>query len=181
MPSLVNLANSPIGRDTKESQTIGMFTHSLNGSQKLLIFALFNCFRNGRAKSVSRYKRAIGNEFTIAAFLADVLNHGLKHPPLLSIGGNTGTINSFAGVDPGDLTGGVFTSANLLQGNNLACFLLQVSQTETPDVLAGLLSNVASLIKPLTDVVSQSLQGLNCPKLIKIDKNQFKKFPGYAK
>ena len=36
------------------------------------------------------YKRAIGNEYTIPGFLADVVDFGEKYPPLLSTGGNTG-------------------------------------------------------------------------------------------
>lgn len=36
-----------------------------------------------------------------------------------SIGGNTGTVNSFTGVDLGDTTGGVYNAQTLFEGNNL--------------------------------------------------------------
>jgi hypothetical protein len=51
------------------------------------------------------------------------------------IGGNTGAVNSFVGLEAGDLTGGLFNSATLLQGNNLMCFALQVAKTSIPDIL----------------------------------------------
>ncbi|KAJ3847013.1 hypothetical protein EV368DRAFT_69444 [Lentinula lateritia] len=40
----------------------------------------------------------------------------------LSIGGNTGQVNTFTGVDVADLTGGVYNAATLLEGNNFQCF-----------------------------------------------------------
>lgn len=126
------------------------------------------------------YKRAVGNDFTIAAFLLDLVNHGLKYPPLLSIGGNTGTVNSFTPVDLGSLTGGVFNSASLLQGNNLACFLLQAATIATPDIATGLLSVVSNAKKAIIDLVGDSLSGLACPKLEKLNEDQFKSYPGYT-
>ena len=53
----------------------------------------------------------------------------MDYPPLLaaeprtlSIGGNTAGVNTFTGFDMGDLTGGVYNSKNLLNGDNFACF-----------------------------------------------------------
>jgi hypothetical protein len=43
-------------------------------------------------------------------------------PTLLDIGGNTNGVNTFTGVDLGNLTGGVINGQNLLQGDNFACF-----------------------------------------------------------
>jgi hypothetical protein len=46
----------------------------------------------------------------------------LNDPTLLSVGGNTNGVNTFVGLDVGDITGGVINGQNLLQGDNFACF-----------------------------------------------------------
>jgi len=51
-----------------------------------------------------------------------------KYHEIIQIGGNTGTVNSSTGVNPGDITGGVFNTATLLQDNNLVCFAFQAEQ-----------------------------------------------------
>ena len=60
------------------------------------------------------------------SFVLDVIDFGLKDPRLLSIGGNTGKVNTFTGVDPSALTKGIFNGATLTQGNNLECFIFQL-------------------------------------------------------
>jgi hypothetical protein len=40
----------------------------------------------------------------------------------MSIGGNTGTVNSFTGVNFEDLTGGILNAETLLEGLSLLCF-----------------------------------------------------------
>jgi len=87
---------------------------------------------------------------------------------------NTGTTNSFSGVDVGDLTGGLLNSASLLKDNNLGCFVFQVAAQAKPDLL---LAPLAKLTSALGDVVSQ----LGCPQLQKVDDAQLKKYPGYTK
>lgn len=72
----------------------------------------------------------------------------------------------------GDLTGGVFKSADLLKGNNLGCFLYQVSAQAKPDILLGALTT-------LTDAVGKLISGLSCPQLAAIDESKLKQFPGY--
>ncbi|KAF7888589.1 uncharacterized protein EAF02_003130 [Botrytis sinoallii] len=126
------------------------------------------------------YKRAIGDEYTIAGFLVDVVDYALQYPPLLDIGGNMGTPNTFAPVNLGSLTKGVFQTGSLLEGNNLECFVFQVAQAALPDIVAGAVGNLANTIKPFTDVVTQRLGGLGCPQLQGIDQSQFSKFPGYT-
>jgi hypothetical protein len=86
---------------------------------------------------------------------------------------NTGTPNSFSGVNIGDLTGGLLDSASLLEANNLGCFILQVASQAKPDLLLGSLTQLTNL---LGDLVGK----LACPKLGKIDDSQLKKFPGYT-
>ncbi|KAG4424266.1 hypothetical protein IFR04_002670 [Cadophora malorum] len=128
------------------------------------------------------YKRAIGDEYTIPGFLADVLDHAGKYPPFLNISGNTGSPNSFFTADLRSLTSGVFSGADLLDGNNLECFLLQVSQAPTPDSLGGAETQIGikdQLLTPLRTTISERLGALACPKLDNIDKSQYNFFPGY--
>ncbi|KAG6985309.1 hypothetical protein G7Y79_00116g101790 [Physcia stellaris] len=84
------------------------------------------------------YKRPVGDEYTIPGFLSDINQYGLRDSRLLSPGGNTGTPNSFVGVDPSNLSKGVFNAASLTKGNNLECFTFQLVPergTRTSDVL----------------------------------------------
>jgi hypothetical protein len=87
---------------------------------------------------------------------------------------NTGTTNSFTGVDVSDLTGGVFNSKTLLQGNNFACYVYQLAAQAKPDILGGLLDSV-------TSAVGSIIGGLSCPQLKAIDTSNLKKYPGYTK
>ncbi|KAH7030654.1 uncharacterized protein B0I36DRAFT_243142 [Microdochium trichocladiopsis] len=126
------------------------------------------------------YKRPIGDEFSIPDFLIDVLEHAAYYPPLLSIGGNTGTVNSFSGVDVADLTGGVFHTADLLNPDKLQCFVLQIIQAAAPDVLGSMFADVQSAMAPLTDKLAQLLAGKACPQLQEVNANLFQKYPGYT-
>jgi hypothetical protein len=80
-----------------------------------------------------------------------------------SIGGNLGKINSFAGVDPADLTGGVFNLANLLEGNNLLCFVFEVLKFASPNALSGLYKTLAEPLEWVTNVVAEPLLNMTCP------------------
>ncbi|KAL8799485.1 MAG: hypothetical protein Q9182_005853 [Xanthomendoza sp. 2 TL-2023] len=127
------------------------------------------------------YKRAIGHEFTTVDFILGVLEFGLRDPRLLSVGGNTGTPNSFTGIDVTALTKGVFNGATLAQGSNLQCFIFQLIQAEAPSVLTGLYEDLTTALQPLVDSIQGSLKGLNCPQLVGLDRSQYEKFPGWKK
>lgn len=126
------------------------------------------------------YKRPLGNDYSIPSFLVDVLEHAAYDPRLLSIGGNLGEVDSFFGVDVGDLTGGVFNAADLLDANNLECFVLQVIQAAGPDILGTMFSDVKAAMRPLTDKLQQLLAGKTCPQLQEVNSELFEKFPGYT-
>ncbi|KAI4131366.1 MAG: hypothetical protein LQ338_001251 [Usnochroma carphineum] len=127
------------------------------------------------------YKRAIGDEYTIPDFLLDVLQFGLKDSRLLSVGGNTGTTNSYTGVDVTALSKGVFNGATLAQGNNLQCFIFQLIQAEAPGVLTGVYENLTEALQPLVDNLNGNLKGLGCPQLMGVDQSLYNQFPGYTK
>ncbi|KAG9092035.1 hypothetical protein FRC07_011738 [Ceratobasidium sp. 392] len=122
------------------------------------------------------YKRNV--DYSIPLYTLDLLYAGLKHPELLSIGGNTGTVNSFAGVNLGDITGGVFNLENLLKGNNFVCFAFQAAQQVMPDVLKGILGDLTLALGLWTTKVTPVLSGLGCPELTKYDPAVFGTYPG---
>ena len=126
------------------------------------------------------YKRNPVDAYTIPYFAIDLNNMALGHPQFLAVGGNAGTTNSFFGIDPANLTGGVFTAQNLLEGNNLACFGLEASLQEAPDFLSGLYSDIDPAMDKLGSAVSAATGALGCPELNSIDKEQFQRFPGYT-
>lgn len=128
------------------------------------------------------YKRAIGDEYSIPDFLADVLDFGEKYPPLLDVGGNTGKVDSFTVLDLGSVTKGVYSATDLANGNNLECYALPNSQAALPDILLGAATTQGTLnqaLSPLRTTVSQRLADLACPQLGAIDDNQFNVYPGY--
>ncbi|CZT08092.1 uncharacterized protein RCO7_09573 [Rhynchosporium graminicola] len=128
------------------------------------------------------YKRAIGDEYSIPYLNADTVIAAAKYPKFLNVGGNTGKINTFTGVNAEDLTGGVYNSKTLTEGNNLACFAMQFAVQASPDIIqcSNVFNGLTNAMSKLTSQTSSSLSGLSCPQLQKIDQDQFKNFPGYT-
>ena len=50
------------------------------------------------------YKRAANDLYTVPLLITDISNLFEQHPELVAFGGNTGTVNSFAGLNIADLT-----------------------------------------------------------------------------
>lgn len=127
------------------------------------------------------YKRAIGDEYTIPFFLLDLLAAAEQYPQFISVGGNTGKVNTFTGVDVSNLTGGVYNTNTLLQGNNLACFSLQIAQAAVPDLLKPIFSSITAGVNQLNTAFNNALAPLGCPQVTKVDQTLFNAFPGYTK
>jgi hypothetical protein len=105
----------------------------------------------------------------------------ISNPQFLSVGGNTGKTDTFTPVDVTNLTGGVYSSESLLQGNNAMCFAFQAAQQGAPDLLKGVLSDATSALNQLAGAIDPVLSSLGCPQLEAIDESQFSQFPGYSK
>lgn len=76
-------------------------------------------------------RRPLASTFGLDDIVLTLLNAASIDPSLLSVGGNTGKVNSFAGVDAGDITGGAVHTADLLNDPQaLACFLFQAGIEE---------------------------------------------------
>jgi hypothetical protein len=82
-----------------------------------------------------------------------------------SIGGNTGTVNTFTGVDLGDMTGGVLNAASLLDGNNLLCLIFEVVKTLAPDSLSTIFSIIDIPLQLITNTLDAALLNFTCPAL----------------
>jgi hypothetical protein len=111
------------------------------------------------------YRRPIGLDYTIPGFSAEAVALQLAVPERVAVGGNMGTTNSFSPVNLGDLTGGVYNSQNLLEGNNLVCFGYQTLLTAVPDILKGLLGDATSALNLFTSRVAPQFAQFNCPQL----------------
>ena len=100
------------------------------------------------------------NEYSPASFAQDLLKIAAVVPEAVSVGGNTGTTNSFTGVDLGDITGGAYHTADLTNPTKFVCFFYQLSLAIVPDflrsealgsALGGALSLLQSKISPYVD------------------------------
>lgn len=127
------------------------------------------------------YTRNVADPYSILFLNQDTLIMAAQYPEFLSIGGNTGTTNSFVGVDPEDLTGGVFHADKLLEGNNALCYGMELTIQETPDILSGLFTDTNAAVDQIGAAFNNATDSLGCPKLNNVDKNQFSQFPGYTK
>jgi len=120
------------------------------------------------------FTRSQLSPYTISFFNQDLLQEALTYPKFLDVGGNTGTTNSFTGVNVENLTGGVFNSDTLLDGNNALCLAYEFAQQGEPDLLKSLAGVVGG-------AAATALEALGCPSLQSIDTNMLKQFPGYTK
>ncbi|KAJ5545096.1 hypothetical protein N7535_006517 [Penicillium sp. DV-2018c] len=93
----------------------------------------------------------------------DTVGFIAKYPQLGSIGGNLGKVNSFAGIDLGNVTGGVLNLAGLLKDNNLLCFVTEVLKFASPNALGGIYSTLAKPLEFVTNILRVPLLDLACP------------------
>ncbi|WPH01851.1 Hypothetical protein R9X50_00470500 [Acrodontium crateriforme] len=126
------------------------------------------------------YRRSSARPYDIEDIPIDALIGYLGYPNTLLLGGNTGTVNSFTGVDFNDLTGGVLNAQTLFEGNNFACFTYQLLEQGIPNFSTGLLND----LKPITDLLNSAigpfLGGLSCPQFGQFNTGIFDHFPGHS-
>ncbi|KAH7341355.1 Chloroperoxidase [Rhizoctonia solani] len=113
------------------------------------------------------YRRA--NDYTVADVMQDFAKVVPAHPDFLSIGGNTGKVDSFVGVNPGNITGGVYNTQNLFKENNLACFVYQAMQITATNIPESIL---------FSEILSPSVSSLGCPELKQYNASAFGIYPG---
>jgi hypothetical protein len=74
-----------------------------------------------------------------------------------------GAVNTFAGVDMSDLSGGIFNTVDLLQGNNLLCLGFEVVKTVSPNALTNIFATIAGPLNLITNAIAAPLLNLTCP------------------
>jgi hypothetical protein len=78
-------------------------------------------------------------------------------------------VDSYAALDLGNLTGGIYESATLLEVNNLWCFVFQSLLVVAPDVLKGGYSDQTGPMKMLLDVVNTVVGDFAYPAIESLD------------
>jgi len=106
------------------------------------------------------YRRSQLDAWTLPDILAGIASQCAAFPSTCKVGGNTGTVNSFAGVDLGDISGGLFNSADLTDPAKLGCFISQNIQAEAPTSLSAVFSG-ATLAAALALIPTQLLPALS--------------------
>lgn len=88
------------------------------------------------------FRRPLASEFSLLDIVRNVLTSSAAYPEFLSVGGNAGKVNTYAGVNVGDLTGGLLNVAKLTSNQDaLSCFLYQgVVQSVIPTQLKFIVS-----------------------------------------
>lgn len=144
-------------------------------------------YKKGWERIPQNWYRLVG-DYGLVPLNLDLVAWVTQHPQLASIGGNMGEVNTFAGVDLGNITGGVVNSLSLLEGNNLVCFTLEIVKTFAPNSLSSLFATLAKPLEMITDAISLPLLDLDCPAFDDLEEggedligNLLEKFPGAKK
>lgn len=125
------------------------------------------------------YTRNVADAYTIPYLNSDTVAMGVAHPEFLVPGGNTGTTNSYIGLDPSDLSGGVYSLGNIASDDNAMCLALELGVQALPDLLEGLFSDSTGAENQLGSTFSTVTNSLGCPKLSGTDNSAYDQFPGY--
>ncbi|KAG5987184.1 hypothetical protein E4U43_005192 [Claviceps pusilla] len=89
------------------------------------------------------YRRSHKDPWTLADIVLGVASQCLAHPSTCQVGGNTGAVNSFQGINLGDLSGGLINVLDDLHDPaRLSCFLAQSIRAEVPSSLANIFQGV---------------------------------------
>lgn len=125
------------------------------------------------------YRRPSTNQYTAPDVFEDVAIGYAAYPNTLKFGGNSGTTNSFVGLNVANLTGGVYNAQDLFHGDNLACFSFSVLQQGIPDFLSKTINDLSAVTALINKDVGPLVGGLNCPQIQGQSTGLFNQFPGY--
>ncbi|KAI1328540.1 oxidase [Xylariaceae sp. FL0255] len=119
-------------------------------------------YREGWEQIPANWYR-LGVDYGLVDLNLDIVEWVLKYPNLLSVGGNMGKVNSFAGLDFENITGGVLDATSILEGNNLICFTLDVVKTFAPNSLSTLFKTLEVPLELLDNAIVGPLLNISCP------------------
>ncbi|KAK7443760.1 hypothetical protein VKT23_015543 [Stygiomarasmius scandens] len=118
------------------------------------------------------------DDHLLVDFALDALSLQLSMPELLSIGGNTGKVNSFTPLDIGNLTGGVYSAQRLTDPDIFVCYMFQLISNVLPDLIKTPVLDILGIVGRLVGqfiLPHYSPQG--CPALT-LDTSKFGIYPG---
>lgn len=128
------------------------------------------------------YRRPPGGllgDYGLVKFAEDLVYMALKVPQIVKVGGNTGKVNSFVGVDLSDLTGGIYKAVDLLNPAKLLCFVFRLLLVAVPDILrGGLLGGILKTALNLLTMILVPLFDPKCPGIQQWDSDKLSRFPG---
>ncbi|KAL2046473.1 hypothetical protein ABVK25_011842 [Lepraria finkii] len=129
------------------------------------------------------YRRPLGaiNEYSPVSFAQDFVQLAAAVPDAATVGGNTGTVNSFTGVDLGDITGGAYRTTDLLNPTKFVCYFYQLTLALVPDFLRSeaLGSALAGALNLLQTEID-SFVDPSCAKIANYNDTFAAQFPGAA-
>ncbi|KAF2171058.1 hypothetical protein M409DRAFT_19031 [Zasmidium cellare ATCC 36951] len=108
-------------------------------------------------------------DWTLVQLNLDLVDWILQYPQLGSIGGNVGEVNTFAGISLADPVTGIANVTNLLEGNNLVCFALQVVKLAAPSY-TNLFKTLAAPLELILNTLATPLLDLSCPSWTALQK-----------
>lgn len=117
------------------------------------------------------YRRPLGlqNEYSPASFALDLEKIAQTVPEAVSVGGNTGTTNSFTGVDLGDITSGAYRTQDLLDPTKFVCFFYQLTLAAVPDFLRS--QALGSVLQTALNLLHSEIDPYVDPSCAKIGEN----------
>lgn len=117
------------------------------------------------------YRRPLGlvNEYSPASFAQDLVKIAAVVPEAVSVGGNTGKVNSFAGVDLGDITGGAYHTPDLLNPTKFVCYFYQITLALVPDFLRS--QALGTVLGSALNLLHSQIDPYVDPSCAKIGKN----------
>lgn len=123
------------------------------------------------------YRRPLGpqNEYSPTSFALDLVKIAQTVPEAVSVGGNTGTTNSFTGVDLGDITGGAYHTQDLLDPIKFVCFFYQLFLAAVPDFLRS--RALGSILQTALSLLHSTIDPFVDPSCTKIGENSASTLP----
>lgn len=117
------------------------------------------------------YRRPLGavNDYSPQSFALDLVKIAQTVPEAVSIGGNTGTVNSYAAVNLGNLTGGAYQTTDLLNPTKFVCFFYQLSLAVVPDFLRS--EALGTLLATTLNLLHTQIDPFVDPSCAKIGKS----------
>lgn len=131
------------------------------------------------------YKRADDDAWDLVDIAISTAQQCASYPENCQVGGNTGEVNSFDGVDPSDISGGFLNSfEDLSDPDRMGCFIAQAVYADTPGFLSAVFSGAAlqktmgmisTLLKPALAPITGSCPNLPPGRSVQ---NYGEKYPG---